>query len=258
MKRRGFPGCFASWDCKHYFWKNCPVRLAGSHKGKEKGKTLVMEAICDPELYMWYIHFGEPGSLNDINILDRSTIVGAILAQTMNTQVEPYLINGQRRDWLYFLADGIYPPWSIFAKTNPSPTTQIEIKYAKRHEYVRKDIERCFGVLISKYQILANPIRLWYMNDINAIMQCCVILHNMTIEMRRDSFIFNDLQDVEDEDINVDEHAVVSTLFEFEEVIDGEIVDLTDRVANMATNIEDAQRHTLLANDLAEHINSSF
>ena len=66
MKRRGFPGCFASWDCKHYFWKNCPVRLAGSHKGKEKGKTLVMEAICDPELYLWYSHFGEPGSLNDI------------------------------------------------------------------------------------------------------------------------------------------------------------------------------------------------
>ena len=52
MKARGFPGCFASWDCKHYFWRNCPVELSGQHKGKEKGNSLVMEAICDPFLYI--------------------------------------------------------------------------------------------------------------------------------------------------------------------------------------------------------------
>ena len=34
MARRGFPGCFASWDCKHFCWSNCPVRLAGQHRGK--------------------------------------------------------------------------------------------------------------------------------------------------------------------------------------------------------------------------------
>ena len=52
MKRRGFPGCFASWDCKYYFWKHCPVALKGQYKGKEGGKTMVMEAICDPFLYI--------------------------------------------------------------------------------------------------------------------------------------------------------------------------------------------------------------
>ena len=34
MKRRGFPGCFASWDCNHFQWANCPVKLAGKHLGK--------------------------------------------------------------------------------------------------------------------------------------------------------------------------------------------------------------------------------
>ena len=52
MKRRGFPGCFGSWDCKHYLWRNCPARLAGQHKGKASGNTLIMEAICDPWLYI--------------------------------------------------------------------------------------------------------------------------------------------------------------------------------------------------------------
>jgi hypothetical protein len=50
---RGFPGMFASWDCKHFSWKNCPVALAGQHKGKENDKTLILEAIADPDLYIW-------------------------------------------------------------------------------------------------------------------------------------------------------------------------------------------------------------
>ena len=37
MKMRGFPGCFGSWDCKHFLWRNFPTRLAGQYKGKEGG-----------------------------------------------------------------------------------------------------------------------------------------------------------------------------------------------------------------------------
>ena len=33
MGDKGFPGCLASWDCKHFDWKNCPMRLAGQHQG---------------------------------------------------------------------------------------------------------------------------------------------------------------------------------------------------------------------------------
>ena len=34
MCSRGFPGCFASWDCKHFRWATCPTRLAGQHLGE--------------------------------------------------------------------------------------------------------------------------------------------------------------------------------------------------------------------------------
>ena len=34
-KKRGFPGCFASYACKHYLWRNFPTCLAGQHKGKD-------------------------------------------------------------------------------------------------------------------------------------------------------------------------------------------------------------------------------
>ena len=202
MKRRGFPGAFASWDCKHFPWDNCPKALHGQYKGKEKSKSLILEAICDPNLYIWYHFFGEPGSLNDLNILGKSSIVGAILTQKFDTSVEAYTINGKSRDWLYFLADGIYPKWSILCKSVRNPTDAKMADFSSRQESVRKDIERCFGVLIQKFGILKNPIRSWFTDDIRQILDTAVILHNMTVEVRRSNFTFNDLRTVPQDDNN--------------------------------------------------------
>ena len=90
---------------------------AGQHTGKEKKNTLILEAICDPDTCIWYSFFGEPGSLNDLNILEKSTIVGSILNGTMELclpQELHYSISGTVWDYLYFLVDGIYPKWPIF------------------------------------------------------------------------------------------------------------------------------------------------
>ncbi len=72
---------------KHFTWKNCPVRLAGQTKGHHEGgeKTSILEAICDPQRWMWCVFFGEPGSLNNMNVLCKSSVVGESMAQTFNT-----------------------------------------------------------------------------------------------------------------------------------------------------------------------------
>ena len=72
-ERRGFVGMLFSIDRMHWEWKNYPA--AGQFKGKEKKPTVVLEACADQELWIWHANFGWPGSLNDINILDRSTIL---------------------------------------------------------------------------------------------------------------------------------------------------------------------------------------
>lgn len=185
---RGFPGMFASWDCKHFSWKNCPVPLAGQHKGKGNDKTLILEAIADPDLYIWYSFFGEPGSLNDINILNKSSIVASILNGSFNLQTTPYTINGITRDWLYFLVDGIYPPYSIFINTFNHPQNEMEKYFATCQEACRKDIERAFGVLVQRFHILQRPLKNWKWTDIVDIMDCCIIIHNMIVECRRETY----------------------------------------------------------------------
>ncbi|CDF41420.1 unnamed protein product [Chondrus crispus] len=88
----------------------------------------------------------------------------------------------------YYLADGIYPNWRIFIKTFKSPQSAEQSAFAQAQEAVRKDVERAFGVLVQQFQIVAKPINLWYRDDIAAVVKCCVILHNMTVEARRNSY----------------------------------------------------------------------
>ena len=59
------------------------------------------------------------GSNNDINVLEQSHIFFELAqghAPTVN-----YSINGHDYIMGYYLADGIYPKWSKFVKTIPSP-----------------------------------------------------------------------------------------------------------------------------------------
>ena len=81
-----------------------------------------MKAVYNPHLYIWYFNFGDPGLLNNTKMLDRSSIIGAILTQKFEMKVADYSLNGRLRDYLYFLVDGIYPAWSIFVKMIVFPT----------------------------------------------------------------------------------------------------------------------------------------
>ena len=157
---------------------------AGQHKGKEKN-TLILEAICDPDTYIWYWFFGELGSLNDLNVLEKSTIVGSILNGMMDLRLPQelhYCINGTVRDYLYFLVDGIYPKSPIFISTISDATPGSKDKlFATYQEAVRKDIERAFSVIVKKFDILSRSIWFRRKDVIRNVLHTCIILHNMTV-----------------------------------------------------------------------------
>ena len=54
----------------------------------------------------------------------------------------------------YYLADGIYPSWTTLVKTISRPMGNKNKYFAKAHEASRKDVERAFGVIQSKFAIV--------------------------------------------------------------------------------------------------------
>nr|XP_043620302.1 uncharacterized protein LOC122592161 [Erigeron canadensis] len=82
----------------------------------------------------------------------------------------------------YYLADGIYPEWATLVKSFKCPMDPKTSKFKRYQEAARKDVERAFGVLQGRWQIIEQYARPYSPNKIKRIMLCCVILHNMIVE----------------------------------------------------------------------------
>jgi Plant transposon protein len=95
-----------------------------------------------------------------------------------------FQINSQRFVNLFLLADGIYPSSGRFCKTFAQPIREEKKKYAVWQEAAQKDIERAFGVLQRKFQIMKKPIEQWFVEDICDMMYTCLILHNWMVTDR--------------------------------------------------------------------------
>ena len=77
-EQRGFPSMLGSIDCMHCKWKNCLTAWQGMYTGHCHEPTIILEAVASQDLWIWHAFFGLPGSLNEINVLDRSSVTPRI------------------------------------------------------------------------------------------------------------------------------------------------------------------------------------
>ncbi|KAL5806110.1 hypothetical protein ACOSQ4_028843 [Xanthoceras sorbifolium] len=170
-EERGFPGMLGSLDCMHWKWKNCPTAWAGQYSRRSGSPTIILEAVADYDLWIWHAYFGLPGSNNDINVLEASHLFSN-LAKEYNTG--------------YYLANSIYPKWSTLVQTIHDLRGPKKSLFAMKQEACRKDVERAFGVLQSRFAIVKGPARFWNKHVLHDIMSSCIIMHNMIVEDERD------------------------------------------------------------------------
>lgn len=64
------------------------------------------------------------------------------------------------------------------------PGNQREGLYAKAQEVICKDIERIFGVLQEKWNIISHPLKFMQVSTTEIVIKCCIILNNMCFEKR--------------------------------------------------------------------------
>ncbi|KAG1450177.1 hypothetical protein G6F56_008422 [Rhizopus delemar] len=153
--------------------------------GKEETPTIILKAVPYYDLWIWHAFFGLSGSLNDINVLDRSQIFNDLADG--KGQKANYSVNGNTYSMGYCLTDGIYPTFATFVKCFNDPKTAKEKLFSEAQESVRKDVERAFVVLQSRFAIVAGPARMWNQKSLHDIMTTCFILHNMIVKCEREN-----------------------------------------------------------------------
>nr|XP_043639052.1 uncharacterized protein LOC122610122 [Erigeron canadensis] len=152
----GFLGMLGSIDCMHWGWRNYLVAWQGQYTRGDKGHPPIMlEAVASYDFWECFIR--------DIHQSGMPTL--ALL-----------FTKG------YYLADGIYPEWATLVKSFKCPMDPKTTKFKRYQEAARKDVERAFGVLQGRWQIIEQYTRPYSTNKIKRIMLCCVILHNMIVE----------------------------------------------------------------------------
>jgi hypothetical protein len=214
----------------HWKWEKCPIAWHVMYTGHYREPTIILEAMASQDLWIWHAFFGMPGSLNDINVLDRPPIFAA-LAEGRIAPVN-YTINRHEYTMGYCLADGIYHNWSTFVKTIPRPLG------AKRKYFARKDVERAFGVLQSLFAIVRGPVRYWDEETLANIMKAYIIIHNMIIENEGAM------------NLGFDHEREVNS---FISMSHGEIPELYDFLQNH-NRIRDRASSSQLQEDLIEHL----
>ncbi|XP_057793092.1 protein ALP1-like [Salvia miltiorrhiza] len=242
--KHGFPGMLGSLDCMHWAWKNCPTAWQGAYTRGDQGEpTIILETVASQDLWIWHAFFGTPGSNNDINVLNNSTLFNDRL-QGMGVPVT-YEVNNSYYTSGYYLTDGIYPNWPVFVKSPTHPTDPKGKRFKVMQEAARKDIERAFGVLQARWAIVKGPARLWSKKAMSDIMFTCIILHNMIIE------------DEGEQATQWEEDADEASSSAASQPHVGAPPDFRAFVARQAS-MRDAEMHARLTLDLKEHIWSRF
>uniref|UniRef100_A0A0D3CQP1 DDE Tnp4 domain-containing protein n=1 Tax=Brassica oleracea var. oleracea TaxID=109376 RepID=A0A0D3CQP1_BRAOL len=245
---RGFSGMIGSIDCMHWEWKNCLTAWKGQYSRGSGKPTIVLEAVASYDLWIWHAFSGPPGTLNDINVLDRSPVFDDIIngqAPKVN-----FSVNGNSYSMAYYLTDGIYPKWTTFIQSISLPQGPKAALFAQCQEAVRKDVERAFGVLQARFAIVKNPALCWDKVKIGKIMRACIILHNMIVENERDQHTQYDVSDFQQGEGSRSSHV--------------DLTYSTDTPTNIANQmgvrvrIRDKQAHQQLKRDLVEHIWRKF
>uniref|UniRef100_A0A0D3CTU3 DDE Tnp4 domain-containing protein n=1 Tax=Brassica oleracea var. oleracea TaxID=109376 RepID=A0A0D3CTU3_BRAOL len=237
-----------SIDCMHWEWKNCPTAWKGQYSRGSSKPTIVLEAVASCDLWIWHAFFGPRGTLNDINVLDRSPVFDDII-KGQALQVTFY-VNGREYHMAYYLTDGIYPKWATFIQSIPIPQGPKAVLFTQHQEAVRKDVERAFGVLQARFAIVKNPALFWDKVKIGKIMRACIILHNMIVEDERDGYTQFDVSEFQQAEDNGSSHVDLTYSTEYPSNITNMMV--------VRTRIRDKQMHQQLKADLVEHIWHKF
>lgn len=188
---RSLPGCIGSLDCSHWRWTKCPVVFQGMYQkgGRGRQRTIVLETVCDENLWIWHIFDGSSGGNNDVNVLAQSPLMVRVKRGQWPPHGLDFTVNGSSFHCPYYLMDGIYPCYSLLVSPHPNRTTPQERTFNRLQEAICKDVERSHAVLTARFQMALRPARSTHVSTLIRTAKAIAILHNITTEQRRSGYV---------------------------------------------------------------------
>lgn len=172
MNRFHMPGVIGAIDCTHVAILK-PALEEHNYINRKGFHSLNVQIVCGADLRIFSINANYPGSAHDAFIWRQSRV---------RTYLHNLHVNGHERSWL--LGDSGYPlePFLLTPFNAPNENGP-EYRFNLRHASARNVVERCIGVLKTRFRCLLKERSARYEPQfVGRIVNCCSVLHNMCID----------------------------------------------------------------------------
>jgi len=163
--------------------------MARSYQTRKGSRGIVVEAVCDEDLWIWHLFVDAPGSPNDVNVMHQSPLYLYMTAGRWPPRYQSYTLNGTTRTLPYYFVAGIYPRYAFLMSPHPMPSTEEHKVFNRLQEAVREDVERLCGVLTQRFHIVLHPGRYRSVTTLVLTFKAICILHNTGVENCREGFL---------------------------------------------------------------------
>jgi Plant transposon protein len=148
-------------------------------------QTRFSMCVVDHSRRILHVTRGFYGATNDMTITKYDQFLGAVRSRTLYENVTYDVIDANgvtvQVTGVYFICDGGYMKDSFLTDPYAFRSSRSVIYWSEWLESLRKDVECLSGILKSRWRILRNPVTFHKLEDIENIMYCCCILHNLVI-----------------------------------------------------------------------------
>ncbi|XP_043197200.1 protein ALP1-like [Amphibalanus amphitrite] len=228
--RWNFPHCLGAIDGKHVRIQ-CP-RLSGSAFFNYKATfSSVLMAVADADYAFTYVDVGAYGRENDANIFANSTFGQRLQQDTLNLpSADPgeleYVFIGDEAFQLRQRIMRPYPGSRLGGVAEEDYHQRLVYNY--RLSRARRVVENAFGILVTRWRSLRQPI-VAKIETVDAIVKATCVLHNF---LRRRDGVSNDRRYISQGDVDADDGGRVMQGAWRRELAGGGLADIGRMGAN--------------------------
>ncbi|XP_065323698.1 uncharacterized protein LOC135930836 [Gordionus sp. m RMFG-2023] len=180
LLQSGFPNCIGAIDGKHIYIKSPPNSGSQFYNYKHRFSINLL-ALTDINRRFIYIDVGAYGKQSDGGVFRNSSLYRELINHTLDMPAPKPFPGCNEAMPFVMVGDDAFPLSNYLMKPYPKRNlTTEEREYNMRLCHARVSVERSFGGIVKKFDILSKPIEIG-LPSIEIVIKAICILHNIII-----------------------------------------------------------------------------